>query len=48
MGNPHAVIEHAEPGEVVVRALGPAIEIDPRFPRAHQRRVRARRGPVAS
>ena len=31
MGNPHAVIEHPAPDEVV-RALGPAIEIDPRFP----------------
>ena len=31
MGNPHAVIEHPEPG-AVVRELGPAIEIDPRFP----------------
>lgn len=31
MGNPHAVIEHAAPDEVV-RALGPLIEVDPRFP----------------
>jgi diaminopimelate epimerase len=31
MGNPHAVIEHPEPGEVV-RTLGPEIEVDPRFP----------------
>ena len=31
MGNPHAVIEHPAPDEVV-RALGPQIEVDPRFP----------------
>ena len=31
MGNPHAVIEHPAPDEVV-RALGPSIERDPRFP----------------
>jgi diaminopimelate epimerase len=31
MGNPHAVIEHPAPDEVV-RALGPAIETDARFP----------------
>ena len=31
MGNPHAVIEHPAP-DTVVRALGPAIEVDPRFP----------------
>ena len=31
MGNPHAVIDHADPGAVVT-TLGPTIEIDPRFP----------------
>ena len=31
MGNPHAVIEDEAPGEVV-RDLGPAIEVDARFP----------------
>ena len=31
MGNPHAVIEHPAPGDVV-RTLGPEIEVDPRFP----------------
>jgi diaminopimelate epimerase len=31
MGNPHAVIEHPEPSEVV-RRLGPPIEVDARFP----------------
>jgi diaminopimelate epimerase len=31
MGNPHAVIEHPSPGEVV-GVLGPVIEVDPRFP----------------
>ncbi|MEA2446351.1 MAG: diaminopimelate epimerase [Thermoleophilales bacterium] len=31
MGNPHAVIEHPSPDEVV-RSLGPVIEVDPRFP----------------
>ena len=31
MGNPHAVIDHPDPG-AVVRTLGPAIETDPRFP----------------
>ncbi|MPY72525.1 MAG: diaminopimelate epimerase, partial [Alphaproteobacteria bacterium] len=31
MGNPHAVIEHPEPGEAV-RSLGPPIEVAPRFP----------------
>lgn len=31
MGNPHAVIEDDAPDEVV-RDLGPAIEVDPRFP----------------
>jgi diaminopimelate epimerase len=31
MGNPHAIIEHPAPDDVV-RALGPAIEVDPRFP----------------
>jgi diaminopimelate epimerase len=31
MGNPHAIIEHPAPEEVV-RALGPAIEVSPRFP----------------
>lgn len=31
MGNPHAVIEHPEPA-AAVRALGPGIEVDPRFP----------------
>lgn len=30
-GNPHAVIEHADPG-AVVRTLGPQIEVAPRFP----------------
>ena len=30
-GNPHAVIEHAEP-DAVVRTLGPQIEVAPRFP----------------
>ena len=47
MGNPHAIIEHPAPDDVV-RALGPAIEVDARFPRAHQRRVRPRRGPVGA
>lgn len=31
MGNPHAVIRHAQPAAAVT-ALGPAIERDPRFP----------------
>lgn len=31
MGNPHAVIDHPDP-DSVVRSLGPAIEVDPRFP----------------
>ena len=31
MGNPHAVIVHADPASVV-RVLGPSIEVDPRFP----------------
>ncbi|MEW6581491.1 MAG: diaminopimelate epimerase [Actinomycetota bacterium] len=31
MGNPHAVIEHPDP-DGVVRTLGPAIEVAPRFP----------------
>ncbi len=31
MGNPHAIVEHPAPDEVV-RSLGPAIETDPRFP----------------
>ena len=31
MGNPHAVIEHPAPADVV-RTLGPEIERDPRFP----------------
>jgi diaminopimelate epimerase len=31
LGNPHAVIEHPDPDQVV-RALGPAIEVAPRFP----------------
>lgn len=31
MGNPHAIIEHPDPSSVV-RALGPAIETDARFP----------------
>ena len=31
MGNPHAVIEDDAP-DAVVRDLGPAIEVDPRFP----------------
>ena len=31
MGNPHAVIVHPDP-ESVVQALGPVIEVDPRFP----------------
>ena len=31
MGNPHAIIEHPAPDEAV-RALGPAIEVAPRFP----------------
>ena len=30
-GNPHAIIEHADPG-AVVRTLGPQIEVSPRFP----------------
>jgi diaminopimelate epimerase len=30
-GNPHAIIEHADPGSVV-RTLGPQIEVAPRFP----------------
>jgi diaminopimelate epimerase len=30
-GNPHAVIEHPDPGSVV-RTLGPEIEVAPRFP----------------
>jgi diaminopimelate epimerase len=31
MGNPHAVIEHPDPADVV-RVLGPEIEVDGRFP----------------
>jgi diaminopimelate epimerase len=31
MGNPHAIVEHPEPADVV-RSLGPAIETAPRFP----------------
>jgi diaminopimelate epimerase len=31
MGNPHAIIEHPSPDEVV-RSLGPAIEVSERFP----------------
>ena len=31
MGNPHAIIEHPDP-DSVVRALGPSIEVAPRFP----------------
>jgi len=31
MGNPHAIIEHPDPSEVV-RRLGPSIETAPRFP----------------
>lgn len=31
MGNPHAVIEHDDPG-AVVRDLGPVLEVSPRFP----------------
>ena len=31
VGNPHAIIEHDDPDEVV-RVLGPLIEVDPRFP----------------
>ncbi|MFN8109534.1 MAG: diaminopimelate epimerase [Thermoleophilia bacterium] len=31
MGNPHAVISHADP-DAVAGALGPAVEVDPRFP----------------
>jgi diaminopimelate epimerase len=31
MGNPHAIVEHPEPDRAV-RALGPAIEVAPRFP----------------
>ena len=43
MGNPHAVIEHDAPDDVV-RDLGPAIEVDPRFPeRTNVEFVRARR-----
>jgi diaminopimelate epimerase len=30
-GNPHAIVEHPDP-DAVVRALGPQIEISPRFP----------------
>ncbi len=30
-GNPHAIIEHVDPG-AVVRTLGPQIEVAPRFP----------------
>jgi diaminopimelate epimerase len=31
MGNPHAIVEHPAPADVV-RSLGPAIEVAPRFP----------------
>lgn len=31
MGNPHAVIDHPDP-DAVVATLGPAVEVDPRFP----------------
>lgn len=31
MGNPHAVIDHPDPGQVV-QTLGPPIEVDARFP----------------
>jgi diaminopimelate epimerase len=44
MGNPHAVIEHPEPGEVV-RRLGPAIEVAPRFPQRTNVEFVRREGP---